>query len=299
MQVCKEHDVLLIVDEAHGAHLGHHPAFAPSAMQQGADVSVQSAHKNLRCLTQGALLHLSAHLAPRSAARIKRWVRMQQTSSPSYLLMAALNVAIELAADARSWCEPMRASALLRHGLQGVQLPVLSSTRANPVDPLRVTCWTSTWQLSGFELLARLERAGVSAEMASSCTVTFALGQSSCQDHSQRALRALTCLRRGVTATDRVIPPDIRRGDAPANGAAPTVICPAAVIRADIERVRLGAALGRVCAAPISVYPPGVPCISAGEHFTQAVIDRLREASSQGGRVTGCRNDFSDVQVVT
>ena len=57
-QACHEHGVPLVVDEAHGAHLGLHPSLPPSALQQGADVAVQSTHKQLSAMTQAAMLHV-------------------------------------------------------------------------------------------------------------------------------------------------------------------------------------------------------------------------------------------------
>lgn len=56
--VCHAHGVPLIVDEAHGGHFGLHPQFPPSALQQGADASIQSTHKVLSAMTQGAMLHI-------------------------------------------------------------------------------------------------------------------------------------------------------------------------------------------------------------------------------------------------
>jgi hypothetical protein len=42
----------MLVDEAHGAHLGLHPGLPSSALAGGADVTVQSTHKVLGALTQ-------------------------------------------------------------------------------------------------------------------------------------------------------------------------------------------------------------------------------------------------------
>ncbi|XP_061991810.1 uncharacterized protein LOC133709886 isoform X2 [Rosa rugosa] len=58
-QLCHSHGIPVIVDEAHGAHLGFHPHMPNSAMQQGADLAVQSTHKVLCSLTQSSMLHLS------------------------------------------------------------------------------------------------------------------------------------------------------------------------------------------------------------------------------------------------
>ncbi|RMZ56891.1 hypothetical protein APUTEX25_002980, partial [Auxenochlorella protothecoides] len=56
--VAHAHGLPLLVDEAHGAHLGLHPSFPASALACGADVVVQSTHKTLGALTQAAVLHV-------------------------------------------------------------------------------------------------------------------------------------------------------------------------------------------------------------------------------------------------
>jgi len=68
----------LIVDEAHGSHLGLHPGFPPSAMQQGADVAVQSTHKTLTSLGQSSMLHCQGPLIQRQ--RLAQSLRMLQVA---------------------------------------------------------------------------------------------------------------------------------------------------------------------------------------------------------------------------
>ena len=60
--LCHEHNVPLIVDEAHGGHFGMDPSFPKSAMQQGADVAVQSSHKTMASLGQSSMMHLQGQL---------------------------------------------------------------------------------------------------------------------------------------------------------------------------------------------------------------------------------------------
>ncbi|WP_029502707.1 aminotransferase class I/II-fold pyridoxal phosphate-dependent enzyme [Lachnoclostridium phytofermentans] len=78
----------LLVDEAHGAHLLFQKSKVKSALECGADVVIQSTHKTLPAFTQTALLHRNSDLV--SEKDIKRFLKIYETSSPSYLLMASL-----------------------------------------------------------------------------------------------------------------------------------------------------------------------------------------------------------------
>lgn len=91
-EAAHEFGVPLIVDEAHGAHFGFHPYFPENANQRGADVVIHSLHKTLPSLTQTALLHMNGSLINRE--RIRKYVHMLQTSSPSYVLMASMDECI-------------------------------------------------------------------------------------------------------------------------------------------------------------------------------------------------------------
>ena len=88
------HNATLIVDEAHGAHLGFHPYFPESAVRCGADVVVQSTHKTLPAMTQTALLHnVSGRVSSR---RLHFFMDIYETSSPSYVLMASITSALRM-----------------------------------------------------------------------------------------------------------------------------------------------------------------------------------------------------------
>ena len=89
-----ERGIPLIVDEAHGAHLGFHPYFEANALAKGADVVIHSVHKTLPSLTQTALLHVQGELADRR--RIFRYLDMLQSSSPSYILMAGIDKCVHM-----------------------------------------------------------------------------------------------------------------------------------------------------------------------------------------------------------
>lgn len=96
-RIVHSHGIPLIVDEAHGAHLGFHPAFAEGSSRAGADLVITSVHKTLPAMTQTALLHVNGTRVDRR--RVRRFLQIYQSSSPSYVLMASIDNAIHLAAE--------------------------------------------------------------------------------------------------------------------------------------------------------------------------------------------------------
>ena len=93
-EIVHEAGCLLIVDEAHGAHFGFDSYFPESANMYGADLVINSLHKTLPALTQTALLHVNGERVNRR--KVKRYLDMLQTSSPSYILMASIDACIHL-----------------------------------------------------------------------------------------------------------------------------------------------------------------------------------------------------------
>lgn len=87
-EVVHERGIPLIVDEAHGAHLGFGKVTPENSCLAGADLVIHSVHKTLPALTQTALLHVNGELIDRE--RLRRFLQIYQTSSPSYLLMASI-----------------------------------------------------------------------------------------------------------------------------------------------------------------------------------------------------------------
>ena len=90
--VCKKNDVLLAVDNAHGAYLkflknSKHP------IDLGADICCDSAHKTLPVLTGGAYLHLANDFSKKYASNVKNSLVLFGSTSPSYLILQSLDKA--------------------------------------------------------------------------------------------------------------------------------------------------------------------------------------------------------------
>jgi len=91
-KVCKKHNVLLLVDNAHGAYLKFlgkslHP------IDLGADMCCDSAHKTLPVLTGGGYLHISNNADSMLKEQAKNALLLFGSTSPSYLILQSLDMA--------------------------------------------------------------------------------------------------------------------------------------------------------------------------------------------------------------
>ena len=85
--------MIVIVDEAHGAHLTFTDRLIPSAIELGADLVIESVHKTLPALTQTSLLHINSDRV--NAGNVHEFARIMQTSSPSYVFMESIERAVD------------------------------------------------------------------------------------------------------------------------------------------------------------------------------------------------------------
>ncbi len=100
VSAARQHDKVLLVDEAHGPHLHFHPGLPPSSVDAGADLTVQSTHKIVGGMTQASMLHLKEGRV--DGTRVAAVLQMLQSTSPSYILMASLDLAwMQMATEGR------------------------------------------------------------------------------------------------------------------------------------------------------------------------------------------------------
>lgn len=87
-KVCKKHNVYLIVDEAHGALYNFSDKLPKTAIEQGADISVNSLHKTAGALNQTAVLNISNTINNVDVTVFQAALNLFQTTSPSYPLLS-------------------------------------------------------------------------------------------------------------------------------------------------------------------------------------------------------------------
>lgn len=154
-EVCHRHNVLLLVDNAHGAYLRFlDPCRHPLAL--GADLCCDSAHKTLGVLTGGGYLHIAPQAPAFFRRRAKEAMTLFGSTSPSYLILQSLDAANAALAGSypRRLQEMARETVALRRRLEDHGFACTGQ------EPLKLTLCPKSYGYTGTELAAALQRRG-------------------------------------------------------------------------------------------------------------------------------------------
>ncbi len=300
---CHAHEIPLIVDEAHGAHLGlfSGTGFPAGALSCGADLVIQSPHKTLPSLTQTAWLHLRGDRI--SAGALERELDIFETSSPSYPLLASLDACTGLLEAEgyslfRGWQQRLSAfyegaAALRRFRILGREAGEMSRDTVYAFDPGKILIACPTGQMTG-QALARLlrDRYLLETEMALGDCVLAMTSPADAPSALQRLLEALLALE----GSPRLFsdPAEGSGEDIPPLPAPETVLPVGQAVRMDMEAVPLAAAAGRICGEYLYCYPPGIPVCAPGERITDRVLSRIRSLEASGCRIRRSQSGAGD-----
>ncbi len=251
----------LIVDEAHGAHLGLHDKLHQNANQQGADIVIQSLHKTLPSLTQTAILHMNGELANRK--RVKRYLTMLQSSSPSYVLLASIDQCVKMLIDEKKvlFKEYIENILDLRQHLR--ELKYIKLVETEHYDITKVVLSTIYTQLTSQELYGiLLEKYHLQMEMVGESYIIAMTTIGDTQEGLRRLLYALQEVDRQVEqkTLNQVLE-----------------------YRSKVKNLVTLPRLKYNIDDPNSsewfyyLYPPGIPIITPGEIITAEVEQKLQE----------------------
>lgn len=259
-EVCRQTDVLLLVDNAHGAYL----KFLPQPchpMDLGATMCCDSAHKTLPVVTGGAYLHIS-HTAPTVLAQqAKSAMALFSSSSPSYLILQSLDAAndtmqcfqCELAAFLPK-CAALKAR-LLRCGY------ALTGD-----EPMKLTLCPKGYGYTGTQLAEALEGKGLYPEFFDPDHVVLMLSSANTDDELARLEKALCSIERRESIQEA--PPSLPHPK--------RVLTPRQAIMSDSETLPIAACLGRISAQTAISCPPAIPLVVCGEEIDRDVVACLR-----------------------
>ena len=258
-EICRERDILLLVDNAHGAYLkflspSRHP------IDLGADMCADSAHKTLPVLTGGAYLHLSERAEKLFADEVKETMELFASSSPSYLIMRSLdraNAYLETFPDAlRAFSEKVET---LRSRLAAAGFELVGS------EALKITVFAKPYGYTGDELSDILYREGVICEFHDPDFISFMLTPENTDCDLERLGAALTSVERR-----RPLPSGFPKCSRPLRA-----MSPREAFFAPCERVPVERSVGRVFASTSVSCPPAVPIAVCGEVIDEAAVKLL------------------------
>ena len=305
-QLAHDRDLPLIVDEAHGAHFGFHPALPKSALSYGADLVIQSTHKTLSAFTQASMLHQQGKRI--NLDRLSQSLALVQSSSPNYLLLASLDaarmqmatqgeqllgLAIDRVNQVRSQLKSIPGLRLLNHESNH---DTVSKFSVFTIDPLRLTVNLKNLNLNGFladEILH--EEYGVTCELPSTQNLTFIFTHGTTDQDCDRLIEGFKQLA-NRPPTPKVenanliqsiaIQVPLPTGDL-GESFTPPHLSPREAFFASTQTCPTHQAIGHLSADLICPYPPGIPLIIPGEIITQTALDSLTQLLNSGGTITG------------
>ena len=301
-QLAHQHNLPLLVDEAHGAHFAFHPDLPTPAMIAGADVAVQSIHKTLTAMTQAAMLHRQGNRVKDD--RLRNALMLVQSTSPSYLLLASLDAArqqmatqgfermqyaIDLAESARSRLSQIPGLAVLNPDQAG-------SPGFVALDRTRLTVPVAGLGLDGFTADEILHQTwGVTAELPTLQHLTFIITPGNTEADIDRLVQGFQELARAAhldapnpaTFSRKAQNPTLKTQKIPHLSMTQSLSLRDAFF-APSETRSIAQSVGYLSAELVCPYPPGIPVLMPGELITSAAIAYLQQILNVGGKISGC-----------
>ncbi|MFD2444333.1 aminotransferase class I/II-fold pyridoxal phosphate-dependent enzyme [Bacillus sp. CGMCC 1.16607] len=281
---CHLYGMVVLVDEAHGAHFIAGEPFPPSALQLGADMVVQSAHKTLPAMTMAAYLHINSERIPFDT--VKSYLQVLQSSSPSYPLMASLDIARSYIAtydeEDKKYLEEQLAIFIKKLK----EIPVIKVLHhQSKGDPLKIVLQSNQGN-SGFDLQRRLESVGVYSELADSHNVllVFPLLKKGVSYPVLEVSRRIQDVLKGEIGNATLRSVQIKRSE--------QIFSSLEIEYKEQLQLRqmvipLVESMGENSAEMIIPYPPGIPLFMEGEKITSEKLEILRQLIQLGARFHG------------
>ena len=271
VQICKEKEVMLLVDEAHGALWNFSNKLPSIATQQGADASVQSLHKTASGLTQGSILHLGSNTKI-NPDELQYNLNIVNTTSPSYLILAGIEGAIK-------YLRSKQGLIKLEELLKNVQkfrktlskypdISILSQSANYTIDPTKLFFGIN--DLNGYDLSKYLyEKYNIEVELDNNRGVLALTGIGTSKANIDKLAVAVIKLQKLVsTEKNENILPQITPK---------VVFSPREAFYKKTRKMKLSDSLGLISKETIVHYPPGVPNIVAGEKIQEGHIELLKD----------------------
>ncbi|GAA0608919.1 aminotransferase class I/II-fold pyridoxal phosphate-dependent enzyme [Virgibacillus siamensis] len=272
-----EYNIPVLVDEAHGVHFSTDNNFPASSLDLGADAVVQSAHKMAPAMTMGSFLHVNSSRI--DGNRVTHYLQMLQSSSPSYPIMASLDIAryflASLSTDEME--DVMKSASRVKEILnENDAWHVLSAD-----DPLKITLQMHHG-ISAHEVSGLFEKEGVYPELATHNQILLIHGLTPFKHYKElkngiiRVREQLKNIRNHAT---------IEIGNLFTKQIQELAMPYQTMPQRYTTKIPLSQSAGCIAAEAITPYPPGIPFILKGERITETHISIIKQLIHQGAAI--------------
>ena len=281
-----EHNMLVLVDEAHGTHFYFGDNFPLTAMKAGADCASVSMHKSGGSLTQSSFLLMGKNI---NSDYMRQVINLTQTTSASYLLLSSLDISRKrLALSGREIFEKTVEMAEYARqeindigGYYAYSRELINGDSIFDFDVSKLSIFTLPIGLAGIEVYDLLrDEYDIQIEFGDIGNILAYISVGDRKRDIERLISALAEIKRrfGKTGADMLsheyISPIISE-------------TPRKAFYADKISLPLDEASGKVCTEFVMCYPPGIPILAPGELVTDEIIEYIKYAKAKGCQMTG------------
>ncbi len=287
VEIAHAHNMLVLVDEAHGTHFYFGENMPITAMAAGADMASVSMHKSGGSLTQSSFLLTGPNV---SAGYVRQVINLTQTTSASYLLLASLDISRRHLAlrGKEAFEEVEKIAAYARNEINKIDgyyaygEELINGDSIYDFDTTKLTVYTLDIGLAGIEVYDKLrDEYDIQLELGDIGNILAYISIGDRMRETERLVSALYDIRRRYKKD--------RTGLFDHEYINPSVVMtPQEAFYAEKEEmIPIRETNGRICTEFVMCYPPGIPILAPGERITQEIIDYIVYAKEKGCSMTG------------
>ena len=285
-EMAHEADMLVLVDEAHGAHLHFTDKLPISAMDAGADMAAVSMHKSGGSLTQSSLLLIGEQMNPEYVRQI---INLTQSTSASYLLMASLDISRRNLAlrGKESFEKVIELSEYARREINAIggyyaySKELIDGVSVCDFDVTKLSVYTQGIGLTGIEVYDLLrDEYDIQIEFGDIGNILAYISIGDRIQDIERLVGALADIKRLYSRdgndliAGEYIQPEL-------------VLSPQEAFYSERKSLTLDESVGQVCGEFVMCYPPGIPILAPGERITREIVDYIQFAKERGCSLQG------------
>ena len=285
-EMAHEAGMLVLVDEAHGAHLHFTDKLPLSAMDAGADMAAVSMHKSGGSLTQSSILLIGNQVNPEYVRQI---INLTQSTSASYLLMASLDISRRNLAlrGKESFEKVIELSEYARREINAIggyyaySKELIDGVSVCDFDVTKLSVYTQGIGLTGIEVYDLLrDEYDIQIEFGDIGNILAYISIGDRIQDIERLVGALADIRRLYSRDGKdliageYIQPEL-------------VLSPQEAFYSERKSLTLDDSVGQVCGEFVMCYPPGIPILAPGERITQEIVDYIQFAKERGCSLQG------------